>query len=117
MPQDKKEKQDREKDRVRGAGLDRWTRIRSEVITVRLPRGVTNRVRDVAERDDASIAHVFRIAMERYLQDIENPIDRARVERERVQRELLADPGFVKSLAQQLAEVQAGKAKRKARKG
>ena len=47
--------------------MERWQRIKNETITIRMPRGMMNEVRKLAAQKDASIAHVFREAVQFYL--------------------------------------------------
>jgi len=86
-----------------GKGLARWERIKTDVITIRLPRGLMEKVREIAQNDDSSIAHVFRAAIEYYVRDVvESPEKRLDDQRRKISRDLLVDEEFLSAVAARL---------------
>ena len=78
-----------------GKGLKRWERIKNETISIRIPRGMMNEVRDLAASKDASLGHVFREAVQFYLQYKGNPEAFEAEMRESMRKDLLTDPDFI----------------------
>jgi len=86
-----------------GKGLARWERIKTDIITIRLPRGLMEKVRDIAQNDDSSISHVFRSAIEYYVRDVvESPESRLADQRRKISRDLLVDEEFLSAVAARL---------------
>ena len=83
---------------------ERWQRIKNETISIRLPRGMMDSVRKVAKKKDASIAHVFREAVQFYLEYQGDPQKFEDTQREKMRKDLLTDPNFIDLLRKLVKE-------------
>ena len=95
-PGDESKKKALKRNGQRGAGLLRWSRITTDVISIRVPKSLLDEARKLALEKDASIAHVFREALSFYLKMEVEPEKHEFEQRKKMITALLADPDFRK---------------------